>query len=84
MESAVTTVHGHDVIDLIRSSREGFTPAALSAEVSKRFGAAATFHTCSAGGMSLDQLLQFLFMRNKIVEREGKLWVVEENVCNHG
>lgn len=84
METAATEIHGHDVIDLIRSSSAGFTPTALSDEVTKRYGASVRFHTCSAGGMTLDQLLQFLFMRNKIVEREGRLWVVEENICNHG
>jgi probable metal-binding protein len=84
MDSVVNTIHGHDIIDLIRSAPAGFTPEDLATEVTNRFGAAARFHTCSAGGMTLDQLLQFLFMRNKITEREGKLWIVEENVCNHG
>ena len=83
-QTTVNEIHGHDIIDLIRSAPAGLTEAALTEAVNNRFGINTRFHTCKAAGMTLSELMQFLFSRNKVVAREGKLWVVEENVCNHG
>lgn len=77
------SIHGHEIIHLIHEAAVPFTRESLSTEVRRRFGAGARFHTCSAGGMTLDQLLQFLIQRNKVVLREGRLQTVMENVCDH-
>jgi probable metal-binding protein len=80
-----SSVHGHEVIHLIRDAVKPFTRATLAAEVQRRFGAGVTFHTCSAGGMPLDQLLTFLMARQKVVETpSGELRPIMENVCEDG
>jgi probable metal-binding protein len=80
-----SSVHGHEVIYLIRDASTPFTRATLAAEVQRRFGAGVTFHTCSAGGMPLDHLLTFLLARQKITESpSGELQVRLENVCDEG
>ena len=78
-----TSVHGHDVLDLILSAPAPLSRAELAAEVQRRFGPGARFHTCSASGMTFEHLLMFLLTRAKVVERDGRLSVNAENVCNH-
>lgn len=80
----MTSIHGHDVIHLIHDAGGTLTRATLAQEVRQQFGPEARFHTCSAGGMSLDDLLAFLISRGKVVERDGKLAVQMAEVCGHG
>jgi probable metal-binding protein len=81
------SIHGHDVIHLVHQAAQAaspFTRQTLAAEISRRFGDGVRFHTCSAEGMTLDQLLAFLLMRGKVVERAGVLTVNIAEVCGHG
>jgi len=78
------SVHGHEIIHLIHDSNPPLTRAGLEKTVHARFGPEARFHTCSAGGMTLDQLLTFLLARRKIVEINGSLRAAMENVCEDG
>lgn len=64
--STATSYHGHDVIDLLLAASH--TRPSLAAEVARRFGPDPRFHTCSADGLSLDQLLEFLASRKKLSE----------------
>jgi len=84
-EQSSSSIHGHDVLDLIHSAQaeSAFTPQSLQEEIVRRYGSEARFHTCSAGDMTLEQLLAFLVARNKIVQRQGRLFVQLQNVCNH-
>lgn len=83
-DTDAVSVHGHDVIHLIHHAEPALTRASLAREVAARFGEQARFHTCSARGMTLGQLLQFLEAREKVVERDGRLYVLLGNVCSHG
>jgi len=76
-----TSIHGHDVIHLINDAAPPLTRTALVAEVAARYGVEPRFHTCSAGGMTLDDLLAFLLSRDKVVERDGRLYVNFGEVC---
>lgn len=80
----IESIHGHDVLHMIHNAPQALTREALKAEVAARFGPDARFHTCSAGGFTLDELLTFLLARKKIVERDGRLSVLMENVCADG
>lgn len=77
------SIHGHDVLDILLSAPTPLRRAELTAEVNRRFGPDARFHTCSASAMTLDHLLMFLLTREKIVERDGRLSVNAANVCQH-
>jgi probable metal-binding protein len=84
MSLQTESIHGHAVLELIHGSSPALTPTELADEVERRFGAAARFHTCSAEQMTLKQLLQFLFARQKIELRDdGRLYVQLANVCQH-
>jgi probable metal-binding protein len=77
-----SSVHGHDVIDLIRAADPALSPAELARQVRQKFGDA-VFHTCSGQNMSLKQLLELLVAKNKITLEAGVLRVNEDNVCRH-
>jgi probable metal-binding protein len=74
-------VHGHEVLRLLHAAEAPLTRTQLAAEVRRRFGADARFRTCSAGGMTLDELLAFLVARGKVVEREGVLAADISQMC---
>ena len=77
-----TSIHGHEIIHLIHDAAVPFTRTTLEAEVRLRFGPEVRFHTCCAEAMTLEQLLQFLIFRGKVVEREGRLHAVMARVCS--
>ena len=59
-------VHGHDIIDLVSTHPEGIRLSRLMETIGERYGRMATFHTCSAAGLGLDELLHFLEARDKV------------------
>ena len=75
--------HGHEVMRMIASAPNPYSRQQLSDAVEAEFGQNARFHTCSAQGMTLDELLQFLSERGKLTEANGRLNVARENICNH-
>lgn len=78
------SIHGHEILDLIRTTTPAPTAGEVADIVEARYGPEARFHTCSAQEMTLKELLQFLFARTKIVLRDdGRLHVQIENVCSH-
>ena len=76
-------IHGHDIIDLVATYKDGIRLSQLMEIVSERFGKSATFHTCSAAGMDLDELLHFLEARNKIRITSGVVYPGESPACEH-
>lgn len=77
------SVHGHEVMHLLTD----FGPlnrANLRAKVFEHFGPSPQFHTCSASGMDLDQLLEFLLARAKINEGPSGFFMGEhQHICEH-
>lgn len=77
------SIHGHQIMQLIHELDSPVTREALRRVVSNRFGADARFHTCSAERMTVDQLLEFLAMRGKVVEVDGCLRTDVGQMCDH-
>ncbi len=77
------SVHGHEVMRMIAAAPEPYSRKQLSDAVETQFGQHARFHTCSAQGMTLDELLQFLSERAKLTEVNGLLNVPRESICDH-
>lgn len=70
---------------LVHESGEGMTRAELAQAAAERFGPDATFHACAGGNWSLDELLQFLASRGKLVEQpDGRLRTDIGLMCDHG
>lgn len=77
-------IHGHEIILLVAGAKRALTHKDLHDEVARRFGAGARFCTCSADGMTLDQLLAFLAERGKVVEQNGRMVADVGRMCRDG
>lgn len=82
MQSA-SSVHGHEIIDLIASYPAGIRISELSALVDARYGKGVMFHTCSAEGMDLSELLTFLNLRGKASISDNIIFPGPSPACNH-
>lgn len=76
-------IHGHDIIDLVSQYPDGIRLSQLMEIVSERFGKSATFHTCFAAGMDLDELLHFLEPRGKVRITSGVVFPGGAPGCEH-
>jgi len=75
------SIHGHEILHHLLDHEP--TPEALKEHVEKTYGTEATFHTCSAEGMSLEELMAFLGERGKIALVKGRLVADPEKICQH-
>lgn len=76
-------IHGHDVLDFMIASGESYTRATLADAIRKRFGAEAQFHTCSASGMTAEELIEFLAQRGKFTGTAAGFTVAADRICAH-
>ncbi|GAA5218351.1 YecH family metal-binding protein [Corallincola platygyrae] len=79
----MASIHGHQVLELILSSAANQTLSELRKLITSTFGEEAEYHTCSAEGMNVDTLLEFLVARGKIAGEANKLNVDPSKICNH-
>lgn len=75
-------VHGHEVIDIFRQHPGGITLTALAQTVRLRFGGGTRFFTCSAEGMTLDEVLRFLSDRRKLQVHGDTVFPGDSPACN--
>ncbi|SWE54962.1 putative metal-binding protein [Klebsiella pneumoniae] len=66
----MSSIHGHEVLQMMLASGESWTVASLEAAIRRRFGEEARFHTCSAENLSAAQLVAFLEKKGKFIARE--------------
>ena len=52
----MASIHGHEVLHMILSSKVAFTQRSLIEAIHQRFGEEARFHTCSAENMTAAEL----------------------------
>lgn len=76
-------IHGHDIIDLVSKYPDGIRLGQLMETVGDRYGRHVTFHTCSAAGMDLDELLHFLEARDKVRITSGVVYPGGSPACEH-
>lgn len=69
----MSSIHGHEVLQMMLASGESWTVASLEAAIRRRFGEEARFHTCSAENLSAAQLVAFLEKKGKFIAREEGL-----------
>jgi probable metal-binding protein len=77
------SVHGHDVMHMMLELGGQFTRNSLKSAIEARFGAATYFHTCSAEGMTAEQLIDFLEAKGKFVAAADGFNTREEHICQH-
>ncbi|MGA2498028.1 MAG: YecH family metal-binding protein [Tepidisphaeraceae bacterium] len=76
------SIHGHAILHLVHESSRPFTRDGLRAEVLRLYGREARFCTCSTSEMSFDELLVFLLLRGKLVERGGLIAADISQLCS--
>lgn len=76
-------VHGHDVMQMMIEAGRPYSREGLRAAIVERFGADATFYTCSAEDMSPDELITFLAMRGKLLETTDGWSTDADAMCRH-
>ena len=76
-------IHGHEIMGLVAKYPEGIATGTLTDIVAQQFGADARFITCSAEGLSLQELLTFLGERDKVQPRDGLVFPGGSPACNH-
>jgi probable metal-binding protein len=76
-------VHGHEVMRMMVEAERGFTRETLRAAIVERFGEDMRFFTCSAEGMTADELIDFLSQRGKFIESSDGFTTEPEKICKH-
>ncbi len=79
----IQSVHGRSVLKLIAESDSSLSRAELMQAMESEFGADSEFHTCSAKGLSGEQLLTLFLGKGKLVETEGKITAEACKTCSH-
>ncbi len=77
------SIHGHEVMHMIIDSQRAWPRQELIAAIQEKFGGDACFHTCSASGMDIEELIDFLEGRGKIVDHGNGFIATVDHVCNH-
>ena len=60
-----------------------FSRDSLAQAIVDRFGANTRFHSCSAAGMDVHAVIEFLESRGKFVARDDGFNTAKDKICNH-
>lgn len=77
-----SSIHGHEVLRMMLASGKAYTRESLQRDIVERFGAAARFHTCSAEGLTTEQLIEFLDQRGKFTGGADGFRTEPARICN--
>ena len=83
MESDMADIHAHEVMHMMLEQGEVFSRESLARAIVDRFGAGAKFHSCSAAGMDVHAVINFLESRGKFVARDDGFNTARDKICNH-
>ncbi len=76
-------IHGHEVLEMMAASGTAYTRESLRDAITQRFGGAARFYTCSASGMTADELITFLHGRGKFTLLSDGFTADRSAICEH-
>lgn len=76
-------IHGHAVLNALIASKEPMPRSELEEKIHNEFGNDVCFHTCSQQDLSLDQLLDFLLSKKKVIELDSGLTANPDRMCHH-
>lgn len=79
----MTSIHGHDVLNMMIESGEQYTEQSLVQAIDSRFGNNARFHTCSAENMRAAELVAFLAARGKFIPADEGFSTHVSKICRH-
>ena len=76
-------IHAHEVMHMMLERDEDFSRESLAQAIIERFGADATFRSCSAAGMDVNAVIEFLESRGKFVARDDGFNTARDKICEH-
>jgi probable metal-binding protein len=79
----MTDIHAHDVMHMMLEKGGVFSRESLAQAIVERFGADARFCSCSAAGMDVNAVIDFLESRGKFVASEDGFNNAQDKICNH-
>ncbi|MEQ9902331.1 YecH family metal-binding protein [Pectobacterium aroidearum] len=79
----MSSIHGHEVLQMMIASGESFTTEQLISTIEARFGNEARFHTCFAENMTASMLVQFLSERGKFIPQDAGFTTSANKICQH-
>jgi probable metal-binding protein len=82
-EVKMNTIHGHEVMHMMVNSGESYTRESLRSAIHQQFGEETRFFTCSAQGMTADELILFLENKGKFHPVDGGFTTAPDRICNH-
>ena len=68
---------------MMLGSGKSYSKASLVVDIVSRFGSEARFHTCSAGNLTAEQLVNFLESKGKFVPQADGFRTDASLVCKH-
>jgi probable metal-binding protein len=79
----MTDIHAHDVMHMMLEKGGVFSRESLAQAIVERFGADARFCSCSAAGMDVNAVIDFLESRGKFVASDDGFNTAQDKICNH-
>ncbi len=76
-------IHGHEVMEMMLASGKTYTKETLTQDIITKFGPQARFFTCSAENMDAEQMVEFLAVRGKLLQRDGGFQTSKDVMCQH-
>lgn len=75
----MTDIHAHEVLKMMEGN--SYSTASLKEAIIEKFGANQTFHTCSAKGLEVDAIIEFLTQKGKFKPSNDGFTVDLTKVC---
>ena len=76
-------IHAHEVMQMMLELDEDFSRESLAHAINDRFGVGARFYSCSAVGMDINAVIDFLESRGKFVVRDDGFNTAQNKICGH-
>lgn len=74
-------LHAHEVLHMMEGN--SYTESSLKEAIINTFGQDQRFYACSADGMNVDELIEFLKYKGKFMPSDDGFTVDVTKVCNH-
>lgn len=76
-------IHGHQVMQMIVKEGLSHTRASLVSKIEETFGSATRFRTCSAEGMTAEEMVMLFEQKGKFSSEDYKMDPAAGHQCGH-
>jgi len=76
-------IHGHELINLIIGKEKAMSLTEIRETADKNHGQNVSYYTCSESSMNIEQMIQFLLERRKLIKKDNGYVINSGEVCDH-